>query len=466
MHYTIRRWGWRFATSLTIVAALSSICSARSSACPPWGRQQAQPVSSEAAFDWGEAGQRDFARRRLDPSQWNQEMLASDIAAKKRWPSSDNLMPYLPAPTVPYVSNGRLGFEKLQVGTGTAFVASLDWGCFDFNRELCGGRTSRNYCNVVILMSDPETIHRGGSMSSRAWPHIQARGYLETCIGDVTWTFTGYATGANYLNVNKHIFDLNLGRTVLVAPQKDGSLRFQQLQSPDRDVSADGDEPLAAFLASLATRASVRAFFGSGNAVDASTPSASKLLGPRAQSEQLQRVLDDWSRLHDHIDKLGDVAQNAIATFVAAEDRRIHAILLESIQRYGYPSARQLGSSRGMLLQTLGTPPFAGGPGPAREHLDEVAAVLLGVLEQNRQEARSYEAFQIEYEPALSSVAFARFYDSYVVKHLGGMQLYGSIRAEDGTLPVVRDLASTNAARAAIGLEALSANDVREMGGR
>ena len=427
---------------------------------PIAARETASP--DEPGFDWSEAAQREFAHKRLDPAQWNLAMLQNDLERHATYPPTDGCMPYIPAPTVPYVSQGSLTFEKTRVGEATVLVGSFDWARFGFNADLCGERPSRNYCNVAVLMSDPLTSNRSGSMSSRSYPHIQAWGFVETCIGDVAWNFTGFATGANFLNINHHIFDLNFGRTVLVAPQRDGSLRFMQLESPDRSPG-DGTPGLSEFMGDLSKRDDVLAFFNSDSAVDTETPEMPRLLRRREQTRELLRALDDRARIHGHVAGLDEAGREAIADFVAQEDVRVRTIVLHSIDRYGYPSPSRFGADVDPILPLLSAPPMGANHDEIREHLILVHHSLMGVLRENVETARNHTAFGLDYEPDLSSRAFADFYDTFLVEQLGSLPLYGTPR-EGGELPHIKSLDETNTARSEIGLPPLGAHEVRAEG--
>lgn len=60
----------------------------------------------------------------------------------------------------------------------------------------------------------------------------------------------------NYAIVNGRLFNLRLGRTVLIAPQKDGTFRSMRIDSPL--MSADD---IRTYVDSLITEPKVRSFF-------------------------------------------------------------------------------------------------------------------------------------------------------------------------------------------------------------
>lgn len=437
--------------SKTRIACLAPLLLVIPAATQEKPASQSAPKSSagEKAFSWNKAAQESFARRRLDPANWNLAMLQRDIDAHAKYPPADGSMPYLPAPTVPYVSNGSLAFEKIRFGEATVLMGRFDWARFGFNAELCGPDASRNYCNIGVLMSDPGTANRGGAMTSRAYPHIQANGYLESCIGDVVWSFQGFATGANYLNVNRHIFDMEFSRTVLVAPQQDGSLRFLQ---PDSAALAGG----------LTKNKEIIAFFNSKTAVNTTTPQT-RLPSRREHARELQRALDDRTRMHGYLAKTGDVERSAVAAVVGQEDVRVRSILLRSIDQVGYPSPARLKQHGDRFLRLLWTPPVGASAEQRRLHLQLVRASLMKVLRKNADRVRNHAAFGLTYTPDLPAEVFAHHHDTFLIQQLGEAALYGCASKGEG-LPIVRSLEATNRARQEIALPPLTTDQVRQTG--
>lgn len=72
---------------------------------------------------------------------------------------------------------------------------------------------------------------------SRNHPDITGEGYIKTGPDSrVSWVALDAANGDSYLVANMRLFNLNLGRFIVIVPQTDGSLRSLQL-AVDRPVS-------------------------------------------------------------------------------------------------------------------------------------------------------------------------------------------------------------------------------------
>ncbi len=86
-------------------------------------------------------------------------------------------------------------------------------------------------------------------------------------VGDVDWVQIALANDNNWAIINKRIFDLKFGTSILVAPQKDGSLRFLQLPAPGSYQQSNQKQFFDEYVAGLAKNESVNAFFTNENTI-------------------------------------------------------------------------------------------------------------------------------------------------------------------------------------------------------
>ncbi|GAB5408530.1 MAG: hypothetical protein BalsKO_08950 [Balneolaceae bacterium] len=68
-------------------------------------------------------------------------------------------------------------------------------------------------------------------VSSRNHPHYVGQGFVKTKSNEIDFMSFLTADRNGYAIVNMRLFDLRIGRIVLIAPQKDGTLRSLQLDS-------------------------------------------------------------------------------------------------------------------------------------------------------------------------------------------------------------------------------------------
>lgn len=193
---------------------------------------------------WTKEKREAYGLRNVDSTKWNMKMLEVDLDGNTahKWPTKPAISNF-PSPVAKYKSpGGTLKFTKLNIENKHIHGYSIGWAKGDFNAHLFQKNQDpvRIYFNILILMDDPKEELRAAQIVSRNHPHYLATGSQKTKIGKVDWAQMALADDSNYAIVSQRIFDLNYGRTILVAPQKDGSLRFLQLSSVDsfKDLNA------------------------------------------------------------------------------------------------------------------------------------------------------------------------------------------------------------------------------------
>ena len=79
--------------------------------------------------------------------------------------------------------------------------------------------------------------HTNVNSTSRNHPHYSGQGFIKTKSNTIDFIAFLTADRKEYAFVNMRLFDLKIGRIILIAPQKDGTFRSLQLESPI--ISAD-----------------------------------------------------------------------------------------------------------------------------------------------------------------------------------------------------------------------------------
>lgn len=212
-----------------------------------------------------------YSKRRLDSRYWDMMLFQEDLSLHNSIDRS--LSPAIsdfPSPVPSYENfNGSIQWPEFKIGNRTISSSCLLWGRCVVNEELFSNRdhTLRSYFNIFVLTDRSGEGTKSLSMASRNYPHVFSSGKQTTSVGVVDWAHVGFADGNNYALINARIFDLKFGRTILVAPQKNGSLRFMQLKSPDTCRSGGEGELLKNYVEVLKEKPEVIDFFTSPNAL-------------------------------------------------------------------------------------------------------------------------------------------------------------------------------------------------------
>lgn len=187
---------------------------------------------------WTTADAANYAHRANDSTTWDQELFAGDLEwadEMAEHPLGINGQPSpVPAYDWGYVSSTPFFVEiagKRLAGHRLAYA-------YDDYRPNNAGDTSAYYFTAATLLflTDSEEQYPGTDMIvSRNAPHYLATGQMATSIGPIEWVQMNLADGDNFAIIAQRYFDLKQGRTIVVSPKKDGSLRFLQL-----DYSTEG----------------------------------------------------------------------------------------------------------------------------------------------------------------------------------------------------------------------------------
>lgn len=206
-------------------------------------QQDSNPKATAPKF-WTPARRIEYSKRRLDSSLFNSEYLDLDVEVREKfpWPTKAALegIPS-PVPKYPNDFGGALIVSNLEIGERELKGAVVAWGKSDVNRHLFTNESDNLliYMNLFILTDTPKIENGKNTIVSRNWPHILSTGKQKTSIGAVDWVHIGFANDDNYAFISQRIFDLKFGNTIVVAPQKDGTLRFLQLDGPGSILHAD-----------------------------------------------------------------------------------------------------------------------------------------------------------------------------------------------------------------------------------
>jgi hypothetical protein len=91
------------------------------------------------------------------------------------------------------------------------------------------------YFTIIVLtdiLEDQNFENSSISAYSRNHPNYIGQGFFKTKNNQIDFVSFLTADRNSYAIVNMRLFDLTIGKVILIAPQKDGSLRSMQIESP------------------------------------------------------------------------------------------------------------------------------------------------------------------------------------------------------------------------------------------
>lgn len=191
--------------------------------------------SAPVYWTWDKAKQHAAAQN--DPEKWDQELLAEDLEYLE---TDDNSLPIhagvFPVAFYDTPGTGGSNTSYFQKGGKSFMSKSFVVKKGEHNAVYLGEeRLQEAYFTFVLLTDFIDTLNYTHAMTyaeSRNHPHYICEGTLKTQKQNIDFLAMMTGDRNNYAVINMRFFDLRFGQTILIAPQKDGSLRFLQVKSP------------------------------------------------------------------------------------------------------------------------------------------------------------------------------------------------------------------------------------------
>lgn len=102
------------------------------------------------------------------------------------------------------------------------------------NKKFINNKANEVFFSIAVLTDSVDLknwMHTDVSVSSRNHPHYVGQGFVKTKSNEIDFSAFISADRNSYALVNMRLFDLRIGRIILISPKKDGTLRSIQLDS-------------------------------------------------------------------------------------------------------------------------------------------------------------------------------------------------------------------------------------------
>jgi len=190
-------------------------------------------IQSQAQSIWTEENEMDYMKAKSDSSSWDMTMLLEDIEGEKsdQWPTKPALSNY-PSP-VPEYHWGYvvLGNQELLIEDKVIEGKFIGYAKDEYRNHLLRDSADYyiNYFNIFILTDLKEDESGSNSSVSRNYPHYLSTGKQKTSLGSIDWVQMNLADGQNFAIINQRYYNLKYGKTILIVPLDDGSIRISQI---------------------------------------------------------------------------------------------------------------------------------------------------------------------------------------------------------------------------------------------
>jgi hypothetical protein len=178
------------------------------------------------------------------PNEWDTKTLKMEVDNLTKEAPADFPLYRSPFPTPKYSSPGNgNGSIETKIGGKRIIGHNVIIGKGEHSEHLFTNPDDKFVSYFTVLtIADGEKTENPVSATSRNHPHYLSQGSLNTSTKSrVDWVAVQSADKSAYAIINERLFDLRAGRIILVAPQKDGSIRFYQTDAPPLN-SAERDK--------------------------------------------------------------------------------------------------------------------------------------------------------------------------------------------------------------------------------
>ncbi|MBU2938301.1 hypothetical protein KO494_01995 [Lacinutrix sp. C3R15] len=219
-------------TVFTVVTILFS-CSNKPSQIKPENKQ------------WNAIKRAQYLNNRKDSTTWDQEKFEND----KQFIGVGDFGPFelgaFPVPNYNLVGEGSFKglatlYEELKLEDKNIIMNGFSIGKNELNKNRLKNTKDEVFFQILVLTDTIDTINYKLNQSiviSRNHPDYLGQGFIKTKNNRIDYLAFQTAENNAYAIINTRLFDLNYGKTILIAPQKDKSLKSMQIKSSQ--ISSD-----------------------------------------------------------------------------------------------------------------------------------------------------------------------------------------------------------------------------------
>ena len=186
---------------------------------------------------WSKAKRFEHIKNTKDSTTWNEEMLEDD----KQLIGIGDFGPFelgaFPVPKYDLIvkesfkglgnKSGEFKIQNKKLLMNSFFVAQNE-----LNKSRLNDKKDEIFFQIIVL-TDTISSENQSLVLSRNHPDYIGQGFFKTKNNRIDYFAFQTAEKNAYAIINTKLFDLSFGKTILVAPQKDKTLRFLQITSPE-----------------------------------------------------------------------------------------------------------------------------------------------------------------------------------------------------------------------------------------
>lgn len=228
--------------------SLLLVISLATHSCSPQQNLSSLKVGEPSKNDsiWNKAKEKEHLLNRYDSTTWDKEQYLMDLEARS-FLASNQPFEVGVFPTPEYTLLGESSFggvgtfgingdgDEKRIQDKTILYNTFYVGSSAITQSFVGDKKERIFFHIVVLTDFIDTIeytHQQKLAFSRNHPDYMGEGQYKTKNNTIQYLAFLGANQDSYAIINMRLFNLKNGRTILIAPQKNGSIRSKQIDSP------------------------------------------------------------------------------------------------------------------------------------------------------------------------------------------------------------------------------------------
>lgn len=198
---------------------------------------ESKPIDTQ----WDLQKREQHLNNRIDSTTWDRDMLKNDlqlIGIGDFGPFEIGVFPVSNYDLIGKDSFKGLGNknEEFLINDKKILMNCFFVGENELNKSRLNGMKDQVFFQILVLTDtiDNENYNLNKSIAiSRNHPDYLGQGFVQTKTSRIDYLAFQTAENNSYAIINSRIFDLHFGKTILIAPQKNNTLRSLQINSPE-----------------------------------------------------------------------------------------------------------------------------------------------------------------------------------------------------------------------------------------
>ena len=191
--------------------------------------------------NWSESKRLEYLSNVQDSTTWDIEMFENDKNDEDLGDLGPFVIGTFPVPKYDLLGKGSFTGvgtvgDKYPMKSKTLVMNSFFVRKNELNKSRLKERKDEIFFQIIISTDTIDNVNynlAGNFILSRNHPDYLGQGFIKTKNNRIDYLAFQTPENNAYAIINTRIFDLNYGKTILIAPQKDKTLKSLQIKSPE-----------------------------------------------------------------------------------------------------------------------------------------------------------------------------------------------------------------------------------------